>query len=181
MQNTFDRVVRPLYGHYCWGFNFDPLFNLSFQIGPPKLKIREPRKTTSKNPDIIWLYSIRQVDPYGKWEFYTRSAYWKIRQNNITTTRSSSKKQILEATASLSGQVLQSFQIKIETGSTQINFDLGGILEIRRCTKVNRKILWDLFLPDDTAFSVLSDGSFELENTKGTLIDSGKIQKQRDN
>lgn len=168
MQENFKKVVDQIVGHYCWGFAYDPLLNLSFQIGYPKLSIREPRQTSSKNPDIIWLYSVRQVEPSGNWEFYTRVAYWKITQDDISTTRSSSKKQILTALATLSGQILKNCQVEA-TGKTQFEFDLGGILEIKRCNNSSVKILWDIYMPDDSVYSVLSDGSFEFETSKSPL------------
>lgn len=132
MINEPSKKINQVLGHYCWGFHYDPILNLSFQIGYPMLSIREPRKTSSKNPDIIWLYSVRQVEPCGNWQFYTRTAYWKITQDNISTTRSSSKKQIMIALATLSGQRLGKFQVEATTGETRFEFDLGGILEIRR-------------------------------------------------
>ncbi len=158
------KTFRKIYGKPCWGLAYDTQLNLSMSFGDPKLIIQEPQKSKSKNPLVRDLFSRRRVTVNGKWWLWIYCAYWKITLNGSrAATSSSSYLQISKSLTKLEGQILKEVHVNPRTGATRFDFDLGGILEVRRFERNSEDDLWMLYEPNGYVLSVHGDGRYSHE------------------
>jgi hypothetical protein len=155
---------KPVYGIPCWGVRWDPQLNVSLNFGSPSLKIREPYKTKSRSNMIKRLAARRQITIRGEWRLWVYGSYWKIFMKGEQFASSSSpirKKEI--AIGNLEGQKLTRVDVELRNGKTKFEFDLGGILEVRRFDAESDLELWLLYQPDGYVLSCTGDGKLSHE------------------
>jgi hypothetical protein len=153
------KSFKPLYGMSCWGIRWDPQLNLSLNFGKPFLKIREPYNTKSTSKAIKRLAARRQITIRGEWYLWVYGSYWKIFQKNEQVASSSSSARRKDAAiAGLEGQKLIHVTINPKNGKTRFDFDLGGILEVRRFDAISDLELWMLYEPNGYVLSCKGDG-----------------------
>jgi len=159
--STIYKTFRKIYGKPCWGLEYDPQLNLSMSFGDPILRIQEPQKSKSKNPLIRDLLSRRRVTVKGKWWLWIYCAYWKISLNDSpAASTSSSYLQISKSLTKLAGQLLNEVHVNPLTGATRFEFDLGGVLEVRRFERNSEDDLWMLYAPNGYVLSIRGDGRY---------------------
>jgi hypothetical protein len=155
------KTFRKIYGKPCWGLEYDPQLNLSMSFGDPILRIQEPKQSKSKNSLVRDLLSRRRVTVKGKWWLWIYCAYWKISLNGSrAATSSSSFLQISKSLAKLQGQVLNEVHVNPRTGATRFDFDLGGVLEVRRFERKSEDDLWMLYEPNGHVLTLRGDGRY---------------------
>jgi hypothetical protein len=160
----YDPGLRDVIGQICWGVSWTKLLNLSLSLGNPRLKVlREPdeiirpRQRSGKQAK-------RTVAVRGEWWLWVYVAHWRILNGEqLMASSSSSYRKKTGAFAVLQGQKLENLRIKPRTYSTQIDFDLGCTLEIRRTTASSKDEMWLLYEPDDYVLSLRGDGVIERE------------------
>ena len=60
--------------------------------------------------------------------------------------------------AKLNGQILIRAQVNPQTGATRFEFDLGGLLEVRRFERDSEDDLWILYKPNGYVLAVKGGG-----------------------
>lgn len=159
--NAIDKSFKQLYGKLCWGVFYDRNTNLHLNFGPPFLTIREPFQSKSKSPSVRELFARRLVSVNGKWRLWVFVATWEISFDGKRAASNLSKyRKIKKATAKLNGQKLTKVEIDAETGTTKFEFDLGGILEVRRWKKKSKDDLWILYKPNGYTLVVKGNGRY---------------------
>ncbi len=158
------RAFDSMLGEYCWKVGYGKYTNLYMSFGEPHLTVvGGPRKTESTDLKDQILAARRVVAIRGKWDLSLGVSYFTILQNTAKLASSSSgRKRIDIAAIYLDGQVLAGFKINYQTGATRLEFDLGGVLEIRRCEASSVDDLWFLYGPTQI-LSVKGNGTWESE------------------
>jgi hypothetical protein len=150
--NKVEIIFSKVRGQYCWNADWDSQLNLSVHFGAPHLRVIEPLPS---RPDK------RFARPSGKWWLWVFGAYWKVSlRSGLTASTSDSQDRKSRALRLLDGQILTQVAVNSLTGRTTLEFDLGGLLEIRRCEKNSQDELWYLYLPGKKVLTVRGDGKF---------------------
>lgn len=155
------KSINELRGKPCWGLKWDCQLNISMNFGDPVLTVDEPRKSKSKMRSVRELFARRLVTVRGRWWLWLQVAHWTI---DINGTRladgSSSFRRISMALAKLKGQILTRATIDAQTGATRFDFDLGGVLTIRRYRRYPDDELWMLYKPNGYVLTIRGDGKY---------------------
>lgn len=162
-KNVIDNSLKSLYGKPCWGLRYDCNTNLDLSFGDPVLKIYEPRQSNSKSRKVRERFTRRLVTVKGKWWLWVFIAKWEISFNGKrAATNKSPYRKIPMALAKLSGQIVASVEIDSQTGETKFEFDLGGVLRVRRWKRKRecKDDLWMLYKPNGYVLTVRGDGRY---------------------
>ncbi len=156
VDRTFDKLI----GLHCWGVEYDSQLNISLSFGKPVLYIREPPESKSESQRS----KRRTVRVKGEWWLWIFCSYWKISFDGKKAAGSSSGwRQIMIAIGRLNGQILKSVSVNPKSGATRFEFDLGGVLEVRRFERDSSDVLWMLYKPNGYVLAVRGDGQFTHE------------------
>lgn len=159
--DAISKTFNQLYGKPCWGIEWDRQLNLSLSFGDPILHVREPFESTSKLPKIRELSSRRRVTVKGAWWLWVFCSYWKISFDSVSAASSSSSYlQKSKAMSKLQGQILEQVCINPRSGATRFEFDLGGVLEVRRFERDSKDDLWILYKPSGYVLTIRGDGQY---------------------
>jgi hypothetical protein len=159
--NIAEAKFEELYGLPCWKVEWDANLNLSMNFGQPSLHIHEPKELKSSDEKISDSFKYRDVTVRGEWYFWILSGYWKlsIRDFDEVTGATSYKRKSM-ALARLDGQKLMHVRIDPKTSATEMEFDLGAILSIRRVGLKTDEDIWSLCKPNGYVVSVRADGQY---------------------
>lgn len=155
-------ILGNLIGLYCWDVYYHRDLNLSMSFGHPIMKIREPRKVRSKIEKVRQVYASRLVTVRGEWWLWILKAQWKLSvkgSDDVTRVSSLTKKKW--ALALLDGQKLTGISVNPTTLATQIEFDLGARLSIRRFSSQDDGDMWSLYQPNGYVLSLSADGKYK--------------------
>ena len=181
-KNEIVNSLKPLYGKPCWGMDYDRTVNLSFSFGDPVMTIRGPIQSKAKSRKVRESFARRLVTVKGKWWLWVFIAKWKLSfEGKRAVTNLSSYQKIQRAIAKLDGQILTNAEINPKTGKTRFEFDLGGVLEVRRWGRKSDDDLWMLYKPNGHVLTIRGDGEYS-HQPGNTDSDSEKtfplLQKQ---
>ena len=159
--NIVESKFEELYGIPCWKVKWDGNLNLSMNFGQPYLHVREPKEVRSRYKKVSDSFKYRHVTIRGEWFFWVLSCYWKlsIRDFDEVTSATSYKRKNI-ALARLDGQKLTRVSVNPETSATQMEFDLGARLSIRRMGLESDGDIWSLYKPNGYVVSVRADGEY---------------------
>jgi hypothetical protein len=88
-------------------------------------------------------------------------AHWSLDLPDFAKiTKSSSNRRKNMAIARLDGQKLTQVTVDPRNSSTQFDFDLGGVLNVRRLSPGYHGELWTLYNPDGFTLAVRGDGCY---------------------
>jgi hypothetical protein len=136
-------------------------FCLRINFGQPSSLIREPKDVKSNRKKVSDFRRYRHVTLRGEWFFWVLSGYWKLSIRDFDeVTSATSYKQKNMALARLDGQKLIRVSVNPETSATQLDFDLGAILAIRRMGIKSDGDIWSLYKPNGYVLSVRADGKY---------------------
>jgi hypothetical protein len=159
--NIVESSLQELFGIICWEPKWDCNLNLSINFGQPHLSISEPREVKSKDETIRQTFRLRGVTLHGDWLFWVLSAYWKLSINDFgDVTGASTYRRKKMALARLEGQKLTYASVNPSTCATQLDFDLGARLSIRRTSIMSKGDIWSLYKPDGYVLSVRANGNY---------------------
>jgi hypothetical protein len=157
---TFEKII----GLHCWDVYFNRYLNLSMSFGEPIVRIREPEKVRSKNAGFRLRHAHRLVTVRGEWWLWIFSASWKLSVKGYgKITDTSPLKEMRRGLALLDGQILTGFSINPRTSATEMEFDLGSKLSIRRLSAGDEFDIWSLYQPNGYVLSVRADGKYQDE------------------
>jgi hypothetical protein len=159
--NYVELNLQDLCGIICWNARWDDDLNLRIDFGQPSLSIREPKEIITEHEKISQSSKYRHVTLRGEWFFWVLSGYWKLSlkdSNEVTNASSYQNKKM--ALIHLSGQKLFHSTVNPYTSATQLDFDLGARLTIRRMSKNSDKDIWYLYKPNGYVLSVRADGKY---------------------
>ena len=151
--NEPERVFREVVGQICWGSEYDSQLNLSLNFGDPHLWIREPRPDSKSEA-----MKRRRARAVGEWWLWVYIARWSLSVDGHHVTGRSSQKKMRQALGRLDGQKLSDVRVNPRSGATDLEFDLGAKLQIRRWNRTDTDDLWILYQPTGFALAVTSDG-----------------------
>ena len=154
-------IFENLIGLHCWDVYYHHALNLSMSFGQPIMRIREPKKVRSKIERVRQVRAHRLVTVRGEWWLWIISAHWNLSvrgSDEITGSSSLIKKK--RALALLDGQKLTGITINPKTSATQMEFDLGAKLSIRRYSPQHNGDIWSLYQPNGFVLSVRADGQY---------------------
>ena len=155
-------ILENLIGLHCWDVYYNQDLNLSMSFGQPILKIREPKKSRSKIERVRQAHAHRLVTARREWWLWILSAHWKLSVKGIDeVTGSSSLTKKKWALSLLDGQKLIGVNVDSITSATQMEFDLGAKLSIRRFSSQSESDMWSLYQPSGYVLSVRSDGKYK--------------------
>src|SRR5687767_13366715 len=159
--NIVETKFQELYGIVCWKVEWDRNLNLSMNFGQPSLSILEPRIVKSKYKKVNDSFKYRGVTLRGEWYFWVLNGYWKLSIENFDeVTGANSYKRKSMALARLDSQKLTQVSVNPETSATQLDFDLGASLSIRRIDIKSDGDIWSLYQPNGYVLSVRADGKY---------------------
>jgi len=163
-------ALRSLYGQMCWGAEYEPILNLSFNIGKPLIRILgEPRRVRTRSARVRRAFARRCVWVTGPWCVQVRFAHWRyISKEYHVTSGVSSLREIAEAVSDLSGQRLTKVEVSPKMGRTRFIFDLGSLLEVRRRSKDTDEELWCLNEPSGYMLAIRANGTYDHYPRSGT-------------
>lgn len=160
--NHAELGLQELYGVICWNARWDGNLNLRIEFGQPSLSVLEPRTTGAGNKEQAEFRRLRHVHLNGEWELWILSGYWKLSMQDFgDVTIASSYKRKKIALAGLSGQKLTGATVNPMTSATQLDFDLGARLLIRRISRDADGDIWSLYKPTGFCLSVRADGRYK--------------------
>jgi hypothetical protein len=152
---------EPLYRQPCWGLEFGGYTNLSMNFGQPSLRFREPYQTRAKSQTVREMAASRRVTVRGQWWLWFYYCRWRLISDGQTlVTDASSFRKIGAAIRRLEGQKLVEMLLKPATGATQLKFDLGFELHVRRLDPESDAEIWMLYKPSGYVLSVYGNGTF---------------------
>ena len=154
-------ILENLIGLHCWDVYYHHDLNLSMSFGQPIMRIREPKKVRSQIERVRQVRAHRLITVRGEWWLWIISAYWKLSvrgSDEVTGTSSLIKKK--RALALLDGQKLTGMTVHPTASATQMEFDLGAKLSIRRYSSENDGDIWSLYQPNGYVLSVGTDGKY---------------------
>lgn len=161
--NATDRAWTDLVGRCCWGVSWERQLGLSMSFGEPALAVREPYESGSSSARLRRLASYRDVAVRGAWWFWALCGRWRLSlRDEGPVTPAASGRRIAEALALLTGQRLARAAVEPGTGATRLEFDLGGVLEVRGSV-CDDGALWSLYRPSGYVLSVRTDGQYSHE------------------
>lgn len=159
--NIVESNLQELFGVICWQPRWDCNLNLSINFGQPHLSISEPRESISEYETIRQMFKLRGVSLNGEWLFWILSGYWKLSVKDFgAVTSASTYKRKKMALARLEGQKLTYASVNSDTSATQLDFDLGARLSIRRTSIIGKEDIWSLYKPNRNVISVRGDGKY---------------------
>ena len=159
--NIVESKFQELYGVVCWKVKWDGNLNLSMNFGQPSLNIREPKEVKSNRKKVSDSFKYRHVTLHGEWFFWVLSGYWKLSLKDFDeVTSATSYKRKNMALSRLDGQKLTQVNVNPETSATQLDFDLGAKLYIRRTGIKSDGDIWSLYKPNGYVLSVRADGKY---------------------
>jgi hypothetical protein len=86
---------------------------------------------------------------------------WKVTLADGRSATTASSDRTRDAILNtLKGEEITGVLVRPKTGATQISFDLGGMLDIRRVDSGEPDDLWMLYKPRDLVLTVRSDGTY---------------------
>jgi hypothetical protein len=130
-------------------------------FGEPHLDIREPIKVRSSSAVVRRAFSYRNVTVSGKWWLWVFCAFWKLSLRDLgPVTGASSFRSIQYALLRLNGQRLSCATVDPTTAATRFEFDLGGVLDVRRFERGSKEEMWTLYKPNGYCLSVRGDGQY---------------------
>jgi hypothetical protein len=157
VHETFEKLI----GLHCWDVYYNKHLNLSMSFGDPIMRIREPEKVKSTNAGFRLRRAHRLVTIRGEWWFWLLSASWKLSVKGYgKITDISPLKQMRRGLALLDGQILTGVSINPRTSATEMIFDLGAKLSIRRLSAQDDSDIWSLYQPNGHVLSVRADGKY---------------------
>ena len=155
ISETFDKIV----GLYCWDVYYNKHLNLCMSFGQPVMRIREPESVDSPNEGFRIRRAHRLITVRGEWWLWVLSAYWKLSVKDFgEVTRVSSISKMKRGLSLLDGQILTNVQVNPKTAATEMEFDLGAKLSIRRRSVQHEGDMWSLYQPNSHVLSVRADG-----------------------
>jgi hypothetical protein len=160
-----ERILRDLSGQLCWNALWDRQTNLWIEFGPPSLYIRQPIASNARSERVRRLLRYRLIVPRGAWRLAVWNARWKLalRDDTPVTGARDSDSRRSAALHCLSGQRFVAARVDEVTGFTRFEFDLGGVLELRRFSANGLDELWSLYRPNDYVLTVRNDGQYKHE------------------
>jgi hypothetical protein len=154
-------VLENLIGLYCWDVYYHHRLNLSISFGQPIVRIREPERVKSRNAGFRLRRAHRLVTVRGEWWLWVFSASWKLSVRGYgKITDASPLKKMRRGLALLDGQILTGVSINPRTSATEMKFDLGAKLSIRRISPQDDEDMWSLYQPNSYVLSVRADGKY---------------------
>jgi len=138
-------------------------------FGMPRLNIREPYESKSKSKTVQRMAAHRLVTVRGQWRLWIFCAYWRVyREGQFLGGYASTFRKATIAAHFLDGQKLIKLAVNPGTGATTLEFDLGGVLEVRRFSRYDKDAdLWSLYKPNGYVLSVYGDGTFDYQPGSG--------------
>jgi hypothetical protein len=121
----------------------------------------------------------RLVVPYGAWRLAVRLARWRLQLPNdepVSGARDSNTRRA-PALRCLNGQRFVDGRVDECTGFTRLEFDLGGVLELRRFSANELEELWSLYRPNDFVLTIRNDGRYQHE--RATSKGEGRWREHR--
>jgi hypothetical protein len=168
-----DKYFRKLAAIPCWGVQWERNLNVSMSFGVPRLKIREPRRSSAKSEAVRRVFAHRNVTLKGDWWLWIFCARWTLSIRGLRPVRSTgSERRIRQALRLLDGQRLVDVRIDPRNSRTRFTFDLGGVLDVRKLDESEDSDIWKLYMPRRRVLSVRGDGTFSMHagNTQGTYL-----------
>jgi len=150
---------------------WDRQIGLDMNFGPPRMEVREPRRSSGGSERIRAHFARRRMMLRGTHWLVAYPGRWRLDlADGLSVRDSSSVRRLDMAVARLEGEKLEGFAIDPRTGRTTIFFDLGARLLIRRTVGAladGAEELWSL--QDRTSFvAVDSDGCYSTGSVRAS-------------
>jgi hypothetical protein len=167
IMNVVEANLQEICSVICWNASWDINLNLSINFGQPSLSIVEPKDVETNIDKIREMHKSRLVTVRGEWLFWVLNGYWKLSLKDYEeTTKTSSYHKKIMALARLDGQKLVHASVNSQTSATQLDFDLGAQLSIRRIGINYDGDIWSLYKPNGYVLSVRADGKYNDSHEK---------------
>jgi hypothetical protein len=139
--------------------------SLTFELGEPSLKIREPKVSDAKSKRVRELFSLRNVTVRGAWHLWIYCCNWNLYMNNKNIASYESSDRLIEkALAKIEGQKITNIIINPENGNSVFEFDLGGRLETYAYSGEDLYEQWMVYEPSGNVLSIREDGKYAYQS-----------------
>ncbi len=131
---------------------------LTFEFGPPYLRVREPYISNSSTGWIRERAARRRVRPCGAWHLFIFGCHWRIAvSGEVLAEDESPQDQIEAAVQAVDGQKLTALTLDAVTRTTTFAFDLGASLTTwPYADEIDEP--WLLYQPEGQVLAYRSDG-----------------------
>jgi hypothetical protein len=157
-----DQTLKNFVGLHCWDVYYNKYLNLSMSFGQPIMRIHEPEDINSSDEGLRLRHSHRLVTVRGEWWFWIGSAYWKLSvKGHDKITPLTPLKRMRRGLALLDGQILTGISMNPKTSVTEMDFDLGAKLSIRRLSAQDDSAMWSLYQPNGHVLSIRANRTYK--------------------
>lgn len=158
MDDVITTAFKPLIDLPCWGVQRGQGSMLTFEFGPPYLRIREPHVSNSPAAWIRERAAQRRVRPCGAWHLWVCGCHWRITvSGEVVADDESPQERIEAAVRAVDGQKLTAFTLDTATRTTTFAFDLGASLTAwPYADEIDEP--WLLYQPEGQVLAYRSDG-----------------------
>lgn len=158
MDDAITTAFAPLIGLPCWGVQRGQGSMLTFEFGPPYLRIREPHVSNSPTAWIRERAAQRRVRPCGAWHLWVSGCHWRIAvSGEVLAEDESPQDQIEAAVQAVDGQKLTALTLDAVTRTTTFAFDLGAsLMTWPYADEIDEP--WLLYQPEGQVLVYRSDG-----------------------
>lgn len=137
---------------------------LSFEFGPPHLRVREPYQPLSTSEKAREKARLRRVSPAGEWHFHTFQCCWRLESKGIELAHDESDHATIHSALNVvSGEKLRGVILDPQARRTTLDFDLGSSLTTSPYSSADDgEEQWSLYLPDGNVLTYGADGRYLL-------------------
>jgi len=147
-------------------------------FGPPRMKVREPRKAAGTSERVKKLFARRLVMLRGSHWLVLYPGRWRLELlDGLIVRDTSSPKKLDMATARLGGEKLTGLTIDPRTGTTVFYFDLGARLIARASSKggdASEQELWSVHV-NGRYVSIYAGGQYAFGATSAATTETMPI------
>jgi hypothetical protein len=163
--SDIQEIFKPIIGQIVWGVEQGYGSFLNLEFGNPKIELSQVQKPKKEKKFPYNSFESRLVSVKGEQSFFVYMSNWKIYANNKELAYDESLRDDIEfALMFINGQKLQTIQIDSTNNTTELRFDLGGIIRITNETyndEVNE--MWNFYTESDKVLTYRNDRKFSFE------------------
>lgn len=159
-----NEIWAEIIGQYAWFVRCDESRILRMEFGAPHLSVQGPQGGLQPGRKSNPALSRRVVIPTGQWSLFVEDGNWEISTDIGNCSRNGSDPSFIDACLNrLSGQRLDSAQVRTQDVVLTLEFDLSAKLTIQIARDYEENSQWIVFFEDGSNLSFIGPDDIEIE------------------
>ena len=158
-EKEIQNIIKPIIGQFVWGAKQGYASFLSLEFGNPKTGFSRIKKPLEKRKFPFNNFENRHATIKGDYTFFVNMADWKIYADKSELAYDESERSEIEfALSFINGQKLKSIIIDSNQNTTELEFDLGGIIKISNknySDEINE--MWNFYTESEKVLTYRND------------------------